>query len=142
MRPSPRNCVVCGREFTPPKRHEPRYCSKRCIWLALKGPEYNARIGRQNAIKSGDAQRGKGNGKSYRKCMGRHEHRVVAEQILGRPLKKHEVVHHEDGNKLNNDPENLVVTTQAEHMKQHGLGIPGMKLPWKPWAYRGKRSQP
>jgi hypothetical protein len=56
---------------------------------------------------------------TYRKLHGRHEHRVVAEQMLGRPLKRNEIVHHIDGNKHNNDPSNLQVMTQSEHMKAH-----------------------
>lgn len=56
---------------------------------------------------------------SYRKRLGRHEHRVVAEQMLGRPLAKGEIVHHVDGNKHNNAPENLKVMSQSEHMREH-----------------------
>ena len=35
------------------------------------------------------------------------EHRYVMSQLLGRPLLKGETVHHKDGNKLNNQPDNL-----------------------------------
>jgi hypothetical protein len=44
---------------------------------------------------------------------------VIAEQVIGRPLAKGEIVHHIDGNKQNNDPSNLQVMTQSEHMKLH-----------------------
>ncbi len=61
-----------------------------------------------------------GEGKTYTKFYGRHEHRVVAEQLLGRPLCPGEVVHHIDGDKRNNRPENLrVFASQAEHAKFH-----------------------
>ena len=61
---------------------------------------------------------GQGAGKAYRKFYGRHEHRVAAEAMLGRPLRPGEVVHHRDGDKLNNDPMNLeVLPSQAEHTK-------------------------
>ena len=56
---------------------------------------------------------------TYRKLHGRHIHRVIAEQVIGRPLAKGEIVHHIDGNKQNNDPSNLQVMTQSEHMKLH-----------------------
>lgn len=45
------------------------------------------------------------------------EHRLIMERHLGRPLGVDEVVHHKDGNKLNNTVENLYVTTQSEHVR-------------------------
>lgn len=61
-----------------------------------------------------------GQGKTYTKRYGRHEHRVVAEEILGRKLKPGETVHHMDGNKRNNRPENIrVFRSQSEHAKFH-----------------------
>lgn len=61
-----------------------------------------------------------GEGVTYTKQYGRHEHRLVAEQILGRALEPGEVVHHVDGDKRNNAPENLMIfTSQSDHMKWH-----------------------
>lgn len=69
------------------------------------------------------AQLNKGECKTYQKCHGRHTHRVVAEQMLGRPLRKGEIVHHIDGNKRNNDPSNLMVCgSQSEHCRLHNFG--------------------
>lgn len=63
---------------------------------------------------------GTGEGKTYTKRHGRHEHRIVAEQILGRPLKPGEVVHHIDRNKRNNDSSNLMIfKNQAAHAAWH-----------------------
>lgn len=50
------------------------------------------------------------------------EHRYVMEQYLGRELTRDEVVHHKDGNKENNDIENLELMSLSEHSKQHRLG--------------------
>ena len=45
-------------------------------------------------------------------------HILVAEEELGRPLKKGEIVHHKDFNKLNSDPDNLLFPiTRPEHQK-------------------------
>ena len=65
--------------------------------------------------------RGRGSGKGYTKVNGVHRHRVVAEKMLGRPLKPGEIVHHIDGNKKNDTPENLKVMTQSDHIREHLL---------------------
>jgi hypothetical protein len=44
------------------------------------------------------------------------------EVTLGRKLTKNECVHHVDGDKLNNDPGNLVVLSRSEHQRLHQTG--------------------
>ena len=46
-------------------------------------------------------------------------HRKVMEEKLGRKLKSDEIVHHIDGNKLNNDPTNLELTNRRDHINKH-----------------------
>lgn len=51
------------------------------------------------------------------------EHRLVMEKKLGRYLGKKEVVHHLDGNKLNNSPGNLqVFVSNAKHLSHELKG--------------------
>jgi len=48
-----------------------------------------------------------------------YEHRIVAEESIGRLLKKDEAVHHINYNKLDNSPGNLQVLTNKEHASVH-----------------------
>ena len=56
----------------------------------------------------------------YRDGKQQFQHRVVAESMLGRKLVAGECVHHKNGRKGDNDPNNLeIVQSHAEHMKEH-----------------------
>lgn len=50
-------------------------------------------------------------------------HRDVARKKIGRPIRAYEVVHHRDGNKLNNRPSNLQVMTRKQHWRVHHPNI-------------------
>lgn len=58
-----------------------------------------------------------------------YEHRLVAEQKLGRRLLPGEVAHHKDENKQNNDPDNLEVLTGWEHRVEHRTGVRDLRHP-------------
>jgi len=111
-------CERCGQHFE--KKWKSRFCSRQC-WLKVhNNPERNGAVARATVEARADRLRGTGTKKSYIKRGGRHEHRVVAEEVLGRALRPGEVVHHLDENRRNNEPGNLIVlATQRDHAKLH-----------------------
>jgi len=62
-----------------------------------------------------------------------YEHRIVATEKVGRPLRKGEQIHHIDGNKQNNTPENLEITRSIAHhrVKHRTTGI-AKRMPGEP----------
>lgn len=92
-------CERCGKEFEVTPAHKRPYCSQQCARLR----------GRNKLIRAG--------GYLYVWRDGKYiaEQRVVMEQVLGRSLKKTEVVHHNNGDKLDNREANLTVMSQACH---------------------------
>lgn len=93
-----------------------KFCSNKCQ-ITVREPNakhINGKLINENGyviVKVKNVKRMK-SGYSY-------EHRVVAEAKLGRPLMKGEIVHHIDGNKLNNHPDNLLIMNQGDHIRLH-----------------------
>lgn len=117
-------CFRCGKEITmPPSRYlrsDRHFCSRQCN-MKTQNEELNpCRMTPEVKKKLRDSRLGHGEGKSYTKTYSRHTHRIVAEEMLGRKLLPGEVVHHIDGNKRNNDPDNLkIFASQKEHAAWH-----------------------
>ena len=127
-------CSYCKKPFEKQKRmvKKHNFCSVEHLrlWNSERMSEYNKNKNPMNKkwtkkmrLKKREQvldRTGKGE-KAYNKFLGRHEHRVVAEKMLGRKLRKSEVVHHIDLNKQNNDESNLVVlpnTSVHSHLHQ------------------------
>lgn len=138
-------CDWCGKPIKKYRRNNPNFCSRQCLadfsnksknpdgYMGLKDytnmsthmSELNeslnpTRMTPEVRKKVHYARLNTGTGMTYAKFYGKHEHRVIAEQVLGRALLPKEVVHHRDGKKRNNTPENIVVfPSQSAHAKHH-----------------------
>ena len=128
-------CDVCGKVFDKVDSavrehnfcsvdHFRKWCSERMSDYNKSKNPMNKKWTKKMRLKKREQvleRTGKGE-KAYNKFLGRHEHRVVAERMLGRKLKKNEVVHHIDLNKQNNDENNLVVLpSNSEHSHLHQI---------------------
>ena len=56
----------------------------------------------------------------YRKGKRVLEHRAVMEGLIGRTLARKEIVHHKNGKRTDNHPENLELMSLKQHAKLHG----------------------
>ncbi len=126
-------CDTCGKTFERLRvsyKDGKCFCSIKCakIFTSLRMTEYNEKhnptsmtLERKEHL-SQSRRKSSEERSSYEKYHGRHLHRVIMEHIIGRELLPTEVVHHIDGNKQNNSPENLqLFSSKAEHSRFHKL---------------------
>ena len=133
-----RICACCGKEFlayrTLVKRGKALFCGRNCssrelrtrfltigatgaanpnwkggITVSTKGYTYVCMPDHPRAMQSGYVKRAD----------------VIAEKMLGRTLRAGEIVHHKNGNKQDDNPENLeVLASTAEHTRLYGWRRP------------------
>lgn len=134
-------CSECGNVFSvfhsQIRRGRGVFCSKQCLGVSKRhgstlfcswcDASFYRRFGEQDAgkVRSFCSRACYGEWRafkrtSYPKAGPRHQHRIVAEAVLGRLLTANEVVHHIDNNRQNCRPENLCVfPSQSLHARCH-----------------------
>ena len=116
-------CDLCKKVFFGYSRR--RFCSQRCarekIGSELRGkdsPHWNGGTQIRNGYR--EVYSPNHPHKKYNKYVS--EHRLAMEKHLGRYLTKDELVHHTNGDRLDNKIENLQLMKRGQHLSHHHKG--------------------
>lgn len=116
-------CLACGKSFETVLSHKAKYCSRTCRDTHSVGENHPGfGKGRNRSVTA--------QGYVIVRKKGAHlmpsseqkyevEHRLIAEQVLGRPLTSNECVHHINGDKTDNRHENLLICDKSYHRWLH-----------------------
>lgn len=107
-------CEECGKEFVPAKGAVKRFCSLTCFY-DNQVPVGSVRDG-GNGYKIVKVPKGTPGAKIQQpgRANWMWEHRYVMQQMLGRPLEPGENVHHKNGDRADNRPENLELWSKTQ----------------------------
>lgn len=122
------NCLYCGKKFYRPlsqvKKGRVKFCSHQCDGLSKKGKL-------QNIIPI-EKRNWRINKQGYLETTMRREkflqHRWIMEKHLGRKLTNKEFVHHLNGNKKDNNINNLIILDSGLHSSSHRQSVKENKI--------------